>query len=72
MAADQPGYQLYQDLAEWWPLISPPEEYAGEARFAARVLRRAGGVPYELNDTPDPPFGRVAAGRELSSLHALI
>ena len=42
MAADQPGYQLYQDLAEWWPLISPPEEYAEEARFAARVLRQAG------------------------------
>ena len=42
MATDQPGYQLYQDLAEWWPLISPPEEYAEEARFAALVLRRAG------------------------------
>jgi SAM-dependent methyltransferase len=42
MATDQPGYQLYQDLAEWWPLISPPEEYAEEARFAARVLRQAG------------------------------
>ena len=42
MATDQPGYQLYQDLAEWWPLISPPEEYAEEARFAAQVLRQAG------------------------------
>ena len=36
-----PDYQLYQDLAEWWPLISPPEEYAEEAAFAGQVLRRA-------------------------------
>jgi hypothetical protein len=42
MTADQPGYRLYGDLAEWWPLISPPEEYAEEAGFAARMLRRAG------------------------------
>ena len=34
-------YQLYQELAEWWPLISPPEEYAEEAAFAARLLRHA-------------------------------
>jgi len=42
MTADQPGYRLYQDLAAWWPLISPPEEYAEEAAFAARVLNQAG------------------------------
>ena len=41
MAADQAGYRLYQDLAAWWPLISPPEEYAEEAAFAGRLLRRA-------------------------------
>lgn len=23
--------RLYEDLAAWWPLLSPPEEYAGEA-----------------------------------------
>jgi methyltransferase family protein len=42
MGADQPGNRLYQDLAAWWPLISPPEEYAEEAAFAARLLNRAG------------------------------
>ena len=42
MAAGQPGYRLYQDLAQWWPLISPPAEYAEEAAFAARLLRGAG------------------------------
>src|SRR4029077_3950786 len=41
MAAEETGYRLYQDLAAWWPLISPPEEYAEEAAFAGRVLRQA-------------------------------
>lgn len=30
---------LYEDLAPWWPLISPPEEYAEEAAFYERELR---------------------------------
>jgi SAM-dependent methyltransferase len=31
-------YRLYRDLAEWWPLISPPEEYADEAAYLTAVL----------------------------------
>ena len=38
---DLPSEQLYGDLAVWWPLISPPEEYAEEAAFAAAVLSSA-------------------------------
>ena len=39
---DPPGqHRFYGDLAVWWPLISPPEEYAEEAAFAASVLRSA-------------------------------
>jgi SAM-dependent methyltransferase len=34
-------YRLYQDLAEWWPLISPPAEYAAEAAYLAAVLESA-------------------------------
>jgi SAM-dependent methyltransferase len=34
-------YRFYADLARWWPLISPPEEYVEEAAFAATLLRRA-------------------------------
>jgi SAM-dependent methyltransferase len=30
---------LYDELAEWWPLLSPPEEYASEAAEYLRVLR---------------------------------
>jgi SAM-dependent methyltransferase len=39
---DEPGeYRLYQDLAEWWPLISPPAEYAAEAALLAGVFGTA-------------------------------
>lgn len=31
--------RLYTDLAEWWPLLSPPAEYADEARLYAALLR---------------------------------
>jgi trans-aconitate methyltransferase len=33
--------RFYGDLAEWWPLISPPAEYAEEAAFVARILGSA-------------------------------
>jgi len=35
------GYRLYADLASWWPLISPPREYAEEAAEAATILNSA-------------------------------
>lgn len=35
------GHRFYGDLAEWWPLVSPVEEYEEEAAFAARVLASA-------------------------------
>ncbi len=31
-------YRLYGELAGWWPLISPPAEYAEEASYLAAVL----------------------------------
>ncbi len=33
---DQP--RLYTNLAEWWPVLSAPEDYAEEAEFYRRVL----------------------------------
>lgn len=36
-------YLLYQELADWWPLISPPQEYAVEAACLARMIRAAPG-----------------------------
>lgn len=34
--------KLYDELAEWWPLFSAPENYAEEAAFFARVLAESG------------------------------
>lgn len=34
-------YRFYHDAAPWWPLISPPEDYAEEAAFAATALSSA-------------------------------
>jgi SAM-dependent methyltransferase len=34
-------YRLYQELAEWWPVISPPSGYAEEASYLAGVLGSA-------------------------------
>jgi SAM-dependent methyltransferase len=39
--------KLYSELAAWWPLVSPVQEYADEARFFWRVLSDAG-----LPDSP--------------------
>ena len=35
-------HRFYGDLAPWWPLISPPAEYAEEAAFAADLLAADG------------------------------
>lgn len=32
------GPKLYRDLADWWPLLSAPEEYAEEAAFYRSAL----------------------------------
>ncbi len=43
--AGNPGMdlKLYTELADWWPLMSPPEEYADEARQYAGLLMEACG-----------------------------
>jgi SAM-dependent methyltransferase len=39
--SDPPTHRFYNDLARWWPLISPVEEYAGEAAEFGRWLATA-------------------------------
>lgn len=34
-------HRLYGELAAWWPLLSPPDEYAEEAAYAAALLSSA-------------------------------
>jgi len=41
-------YRFYGELARWWPLISPPEDYVEEAAFAASVLRTASVPVHEV------------------------
>ena len=43
MAMTEParGLRFYGELATWWPLISPPDEYAEEAAFVASLLASA-------------------------------
>jgi len=40
--------RFYGDLAVWWPLISPPEEYEEEAAFAASLLHSASIAVHEV------------------------
>jgi SAM-dependent methyltransferase len=37
--------KLYDQLAQWWPLLSPPSDYAEEAEFYAAKLLAAGTKP---------------------------
>ncbi len=42
------GPKLYRDLAGWWPLLSPPADYAEEARvYRDLLLRHAAAPPVE-------------------------
>jgi SAM-dependent methyltransferase len=36
---------MYTDIAEWWPLLSRPEDYEEEATFYLRTLEQALGGP---------------------------
>ena len=38
-------HRFYGDLAPWWPLLSPVDEYAEEAAFAAALLSGAATLP---------------------------
>jgi SAM-dependent methyltransferase len=43
---DESGnYRVYRDLADWWPLISPPEVYEQEAEYLAGVLDSCASLP---------------------------
>jgi SAM-dependent methyltransferase len=45
MPSSDDGYRLYGDLADWWPLISPPREYAEEAAYLTAVLSSTAAIP---------------------------
>jgi SAM-dependent methyltransferase len=37
--------RLYRDLADWWPVLSAPEDYAEEAEFYRRAIMSEAVVP---------------------------
>ncbi|HYO59472.1 hypothetical protein [Archangium sp.] len=39
--------KLYEELADWWPLVSAPAEYREEADEYIRLLRAAASGPLE-------------------------
>jgi SAM-dependent methyltransferase len=41
VTADAYRHAFYRELADWWPLISPPEDYVEEAAYVAGLLRDA-------------------------------
>ena len=45
--------KLYQELAVWWPLLSPPEEYADEVAFFLQVWH---------DNCPTPPRTMIEFG----------
>ena len=47
--------KLYNELATWWPLLSPLEDYADESSFFAHVLSESG-LP------PSPSFLELGCG----------
>lgn len=48
MAAVSAPLRMYTDLAPWWPLLSPPEDYAEEAAFIGDLLATAQGDVREV------------------------
>jgi SAM-dependent methyltransferase len=54
--------KLYSELANWWPLLSPPEDYADEAAFFGRVMTDAG-LP------PSPSLLELGCGGGSNAFH---
>src|SRR6478672_13461027 len=54
--------KMYGELASWWPLLSPPEEYLEEAAFFRQILEGAG-LP------PAPTMLELGCGGGNNALH---
>jgi SAM-dependent methyltransferase len=60
VTGDTPEYSLYHELADWWPLISPPGEYVADA---AEIVAAFGTAQIPVHDVLDlgSGGGHVAA-----------
>jgi SAM-dependent methyltransferase len=55
--------KLYTQLATWWPLLSPPDDYIDEANFFHQVLEAAG------LSSPAPTLLELGCGGGNNALH---
>jgi SAM-dependent methyltransferase len=56
------AHKMYSELAPWWHLLSPPDEYVEEAGFFRQVLKSAG-LP------PSPTLLELGCGGGNNALH---
>lgn len=42
-----PSLKLYNELAQWWPVLSAPEDYAEEAAYTRELFRAHSTVPVQ-------------------------
>jgi SAM-dependent methyltransferase len=68
MTSAEGEYRLYRELAGWWPLISPPEEYTEEAIYLAAVL---GSAPIGVHEVLDLGSGGGHVALHLKHLFRL-
>ncbi|HXV44610.1 MAG TPA: hypothetical protein VEC96_16235 [Anaerolineae bacterium] len=54
--------KLYDELALWWPLLSPPEDYVDEADFFEEVFLESG-LP------PSPALLELGCGGGSNAFH---
>src|SRR5688572_10758033 len=68
-AARASGPRLYADLAEWWPLVSSPADYADEAAVLGAWLAETGDG--EVRTVPEMGSGGGNLASHLKSRFAL-
>ena len=67
MTASPVEHRFYGELAGWWPLISPPEEYGEEAEFAAGLLDPGPGRMAGAGDSQPSVLELGSGGGHLAS-----
>ena len=66
-------YRLYEELASWWPLISPPAEYAADAEMISAVFASAAGpvrTVLDLGSGGGHVAAHLKAGRAMTLVDA--
>jgi SAM-dependent methyltransferase len=68
VTGDTPEYSLYHELADWWPLISPPGEYVADA---AQIASAFGTAQITIRDVLDLGSGGGHVAAHLKDRYSL-